>query len=215
MGAAFGEDAGGMEERDRIAIDLHDSVIQTLYGVGLRLENCLDCVEDAERLRREIEKSIEALDAAIAALRDFIFGLQPRPGAGSGLPETLLALLHHHSAGTLMQTNLSVLGQEAPALDDARKTQLFRIADEALANVAKHSRARRVAVELGQEGDKVILRIVDDGIGIDWEKVRWGKGVASMKALAAAMGGKLAVRDAAGGGTEVEVAIPVGGVAGG
>ncbi|HWO73434.1 MAG TPA: ATP-binding protein [Dehalococcoidia bacterium] len=215
MSPTFGSDADRLEEGDERAMELHDGVIQTLYGVGLRLESCLDRLEDAESVRREIEDSIEALDSAIARLRAFIAARDPAPRGAPDLPEALLALLHHHSVGAVIQASLSVVGASPPVLDDVQRTRLFLIADEALSNVRDHARARSVSVLLGQEGDKVILRIVDDGVGADWGSVEAGRGLTAMRALAAGMGGDLAVRAAAGGGTEVEVVVPAAGVAGG
>ena len=202
-----------IEERDRIGKDLHDGIIQSMYGVSLSLEDLPEIMaDDPSEARARVDRSIDALNDAIRDLRGFIFGLRPELVDRTDLVGLLVALTEQ-----LHQNNLVEVSLELPErLDEPPahvRAELLQIAREALSNVARHAEATQAAVRLAADDTDLQLEIRDNGRGFDHSTTpRDGHfGLANMRARADALGGALLVESAAGGGTHIIVRIPVGG----
>ncbi len=196
-----------MEERQRLAAELHDSVTQALYGISLYAEaaaqhfsgNRLDRVEQYLNDIRETAKE------SLADMRLLLFELRPpileNEGLVSMLRTRLFSVENRAGIKTQLESNLS---ERLPLPEEET---LFRIANEALNNALKHSRARAVNVRIGREGSLVTLEVVDDGVGFDPEAPAEGgrMGLATMKERAQARGWDLEVRSQPGSGTCVRV----------
>jgi signal transduction histidine kinase len=198
-----------MEERDRIGRELHDSVIQQLYGVSLSLEDVPELVpEDPEDARRRVDEAIESLHGAIAEMREFVYGLRPALLAPADLRRSLADLAEEAERGRLQQVD-TYLAEVALPPDVA--AELVAITREALSNVTRHSEATEASVRLMDFGDRVRLRIVDNGRGFDARGRRGAghHGVANIRDRAAGLGGRATVRSRPGEGTTVTVDIPV------
>jgi signal transduction histidine kinase len=195
------------EDRDRIARDLHDLVIQRLYATGMSLESVSARLGDSDT-RRRISTAVDALDETIKEIRSAIFSLHARPGeAQPGLRARILEVVDE-AAGTLgFAPGLRMSGSldgEVPA--DVGE-HLLRVLREALSNVARHARADKVdvTVEIGQD---LVLRVRDNGVGM--KAVRRRSGLANLAERASLLGGTLRTGSADGGGTELEWGIPLG-----
>jgi signal transduction histidine kinase len=200
-----------LEERERIGMDLHDGVIQSIYAVGLSLELSKLVLEDnAQEARGHITAAIEGLDATIRDIRSYIMDLQPGRIQDEALTEALARLVKEYRANTLVQVNLEVASDIDDALADNTRLALFHITQEALANTAKHAHASSVTVRLTRLHDRVVLIVEDDGAGFDSEKIGGipGHGLSNMAIRARALGGDLTVVSAPGDGTRVRAVIP-------
>ncbi len=201
-----------VEERQRIGMDLHDGVIQSIYAVGLTLEYVTsqlaegDTVGAVERLKG----AMEALNNTIRDIRAYILDLRPRRFEGDDLIVGLQRLLAEFKANTLMTVEFTADPTADRQLAPEARLALFHIVQEALSNAARHSRASRVEVRLLDGGVEVVLSLKDNGRGFDPERAerRVGHGLLNMRDRAAAIGGELTIESPDGQGTEVRVRLP-------
>lgn len=199
-----------LEERDRISKDLHDGVIQSIYAVGLRLEECCH-LKEGEPIRERLEQAIAALNGVIRDIRNYISGLQPFLFNGRGLSLALADLVKAFKAGTAIEAELVIADEIEKHFSQDQVIHLFHIIREALANVAKHARAGSVLIRLFQAEDRLVLSIQDDGIGFDPEEARkgQGQGLRNMADRARLLRGRFKVESAFGKGTSIVVEIPL------
>ncbi len=201
-----------LEERARLARDLHDAVSQKLFSIRVKARAASVLVtREPERAVAELE-SIAALGGdAHAELRAVIDGLAPPEIAESGLTESLrrYALL----AGRAHGVRVRFAADEIPSLGTHRDAALYRIAQEALNNALRHSGAAEVRVWVCASARRVTLVVSDDGRGFVPELSSSGLGLASMRERAAAAGASLDIRTAPGQGTSIHVTVPVAGTA--
>lgn len=198
-----------LQERERIAMDLHDGVIQSLYAVGLSLEGCAEMVRGArEDVAGKIERGVDDLNEVIKDIRNYIFDLRPNPAKAKGIAEALEEVLRVFRVNSLIGAEL--VAEEAGGVTQEKVVQLTHIAQEALANVMKHARASQVLVRVSTAGGGLILSIRDNGIGFDPEvgEARDGQGLRNMAGRASALGGTLRIHSDCGG-TEVIAEIPL------
>lgn len=201
-----------IEERQRIGMDLHDGVMQSIYAAGLTLEYVQaqlaegDLAGASERLTH----AIEGLSTTIRDIRAYILDLRPRRFEGDNLIVGLQQLLAEFKANTLMAVEFDGDPRADQSLVPEARLALFHIAQEALSNAAKHSRASRMAVRLLDGGAEVMLSLKDNGRGFKLEAVerRVGHGLMNMHDRAVALGGKLVIRSPEGQGTEVHISVP-------
>ncbi len=204
-----------VEERERLAREMHDGLAQALGFLNLKLamaERMLDG-GPAEPTRRALAEMRKVAGDAYDEVRQAIFGLRTMVSRGLGLVPTLSEYLHEFSQQTGLQVKLEVPEEEgltrfAPEVE----VQLVRIVQEALPNVRKHSGARAAWVRFWREGENVLVAIEDDGAGFDPAAPpadgQKHFGLATMRERAESVGGALAVRSAAGSGTQVVVRLP-------
>jgi signal transduction histidine kinase len=199
-----------LEERDRIAMDLHDGVIQSLYAIGLKLETCLeDVAKDPETVAADLQTSIEQLNQVIGDVRSYIFQLRPAALSGTDLGGAVGSLLQELKVNALLQVELDERPGACAGLSEEQTRALFQIAREALANARKHARARRVSARLEQEHGVFRMTITDDGDGFDPGRGGRGQGLRNMRERTAALGGELAVASGNGRGTCVTLSLPL------
>jgi len=198
-----------LEERHRIGMDLHDGAIQSLYGLGLQLELAAEEVETAPQDAKErVSRSVDRLNAAIADLRSYVLGLRPIRGSDRPLGESLPTLASQIATNALLDIDVTVDPVAEAGLDAAGREAVFYVAADALANVARHARARHVGVTVQRDGDAVLLEIVDDGVGYDTTSSVAGLGLRNMRERAFNAGGKLDVMSTPGAGTRLRLRIP-------
>jgi PAS domain S-box-containing protein len=191
------------EDRARIARDLHDTVIQRLFGAGLRLQAVAAMADD--RVRSRVEETIDDLDETIRELRSTIFSLQTAQHRPSGLRGELLEVITEIGESTGLDVRLQFDGP-IDTLDPTIAQHLVPTLREALSNVAKHAAARCARVVV-TAGDDVTLTVTDDGVGIAGE-VLGGHGLTNLAERAEALGGSLEVVAADGGGTRFRWSVP-------
>jgi two-component system sensor histidine kinase DevS len=200
-----------LEERERIGMDLHDGIIQSIYAVGLGLEYARVALdEDPHQARLKLEQAIDGLNAAIRDIRTYILDLRPRQFHGGDLMGGLRRLVEEYRANT--QSDATLMGPKDGLVDlpQAYAMALFHICQEALANTAKHSHARRVDVRLWTTRDRVLLEVADNGQGFDLRKmsVTIGHGLSNMHIRSRKVRGDVEITSAPSEGTTVLAWVP-------
>jgi signal transduction histidine kinase len=200
-----------VEERNRLARDLHDSVTQSLFSVSLLSEAALSLLDrDPAKARERLERANELAQGALAEMRALIFQLRPmtlqEEGLISALKKHLSALHSRHS----LDVELQVTGAErrlAASIEDAA----FRIIQESLNNVVKHASAAQIRVQLHFGANALGLVTVDNGVGFDPAAPRLTStlGMTSMRERAEHIGGKLTVDSAPAQGTRIRAELPI------
>jgi nitrate/nitrite-specific signal transduction histidine kinase len=198
-----------IEERNRLARDLHDSVTQALYGVTLCAEAAARHlrVGDADMAANHLREIQSTTHEALREMRLLIFELRPpilkRDGLTAALQTRLDAVEGRFGLSVTFVGNGN--GRLSPELEEG----LYRVAQEALNNVLKHARASEVTVSLNRNQETVCLEIVDDGVGFDLATARdrGGFGLRCMEERTTELGGKLQVKSSPGEGTKVKVEV--------
>jgi PAS domain S-box-containing protein len=191
-------------ERDRIAMDLHDGVMQDIYAIALGLELSVDG-ETADAAI--VERSIGRLHDVIRSIRSFIFDLRPREFSGS-LAEALSNLAEEFAQNSQIPAHAEV--DASIEVDEQVATVVYHIAHEGLSNVRKHAGATNVVLRLVDAGGESRLEIVDDGVGFDTtvSPPEGHHGLRNMAARARAIGGALQIKSRPGAGTTLSVVLP-------
>lgn len=201
-----------VEERQRIGMDLHDGIIQSIYAVGLTLEFVRVQLDDNEVAAAQVRLAgaVEALNATIRDIRAYILDLRPRRFEGDNLVVGLERLLTEFKANTLIAVTFTAEAEADAQLTPEARLALFHIAQEALSNTAKHSRASQVEVNLRRAGADVALTVQDNGRGFSAATIepQIGHGLANMRERVTALRGSLSVQPVESGGTAVRVTIP-------
>jgi signal transduction histidine kinase len=196
-----------MDERERIAKELHDGIIQSLFAVGMGLQGAALLAGSPETAAR-IEGAVGELDRVIRDLRNYIFGLRPGILADRQLDQALRELGDQIQERCPTRIDVDV-DPEVAADVSSRSHQVVQLTREALSNVARHSQARHSKVRLARKGTNAVLTIEDDGVGFDVREDSAGNGLRNMRERAAAMGGTLRVTSQAGKGTRLRLTFPV------
>ena len=181
-----------LEERERIGMDLHDGIIQSIYGVGLTLDFArMSITDDPDTVVQKIDEAIDNLNKTIRDIRAYILDLRPRQFIGNDLKQGLQRLVDEFQANSGTKASLICMEDNLVDFPAANATALFHICQEALANVAKHAEAKQVTIHLWTAKDRVILEIGDDGKGFDLRKmsVTLGHGLSNMHFRARKVGG--------------------------
>jgi signal transduction histidine kinase len=199
-----------VEERNRMARELHDAVAQKLFSLRLTAQAAAAlATRDPDRMQAELAQ-VERLAAdALAELRAVIFELRPAELAEDGLAASLRKHIEVLDRVYGARVTFETGGDGDVDLPDDRELVLFRIAQEAVHNALRHARAGTVSVRLCRTPPDVTLTITDDGAGFDAaDATRDGLGLTSMRDRAEAVGGALTVESAPGAGTVVRVEVP-------
>jgi two-component system sensor histidine kinase DegS len=203
------------EERTRIACEIHDGLVQSLAGVNFKLELCQTLVrKDPKASLATLRESKAQLKLAIQEARQVIFNLRPLQYDKMELIPALTNYLRSFETESHMKTEFSPSGDETN-LFPRTKIFLFRIVQEALSNVHKHAKAKRVAIRL-EIGTRLLqLTITDDGIGFDMEAIlrdpeKWDHfGIRGILERARLVGGEATIDSKKGRGTKIVLRIPL------
>jgi PAS domain S-box-containing protein len=195
-----------LDDRERIARDLHDTVIQRLFAVGLALQGALLSAPDA-KLQERIELAIDEIDGTIRDIRTAIFSLHSRRAPTAGLRDDVLATAREAGRALGFEPQVTFDGPVDSATVAGVREQLMPALREALSNVVKHAHATRVSVAVRVADADIVLEIVDDGIGVTGAP-HGGRGITNINERASALGGKCTVVAAAEGGTVVTWRVP-------
>jgi signal transduction histidine kinase len=199
-----------VDERERISKDLHDGIIQTLYGVGLSLEDVPDILQDdPDEVLRRVERAIDNIHFAIQDIRNLIFGLRPELLGGTTLMVGLASILEQFRHNSMIDVELRASeGHREPSTDAT--AHLLGIVNEALSNIARHSGASRALVDVGVESDESIrITVADNGHGFDTASVGalGHQGLANMRSRAAGIGAAIEFESSPEG-TTVQITLP-------
>jgi signal transduction histidine kinase len=181
-----------VEDRERIARDLHDTVIQRLFATGMSLQSTVRLVgSDRNAAVGRIEQAVDDLDVTIKEIRTAIFDLERARASSDGLRHRVLALASELASGALgFQPRVLFDGPVDSGVDDEVADELLATLREALSNVARHAHASHVEVQV-TVGDDVRLRVADDGVGPPGVDAAPGRGLRNMGARAERLGGTM------------------------
>jgi signal transduction histidine kinase len=198
---------GMVEDRERIARDLHDGVIQSLFAVGIGLQGMAGLVGDS-RLADRMQQYVGEIDRVIGDVRSYIFGLRPSVLTAGNLTNTLEQLAHETQERTGVTVVVDVdLSLEAPLTDASM--QIVHVVREALSNVGRHAAAATCRISIRREGDSAVVEIDDDGRGFDKEASHRGMGMGNLAERADAVHGTLEVESEPGRGTLIRLTVPL------
>jgi len=200
-----------LEERDRIGMDLHDGIIQSIYAVGLTLEHARLLLKDnPATATSRIEQAVADLNSTIRDIRAYILDLRPRQLKNENLMAGINRLVQEFRANTLVEVTLNGPRDGVTNLPEAQALALFHICQEALANIAKHAKARRAEITLWTTAERVLLEVRDDGRGFEQEKIKLsiGHGLSNMETRAINAGGEVDISSEPGLGTTVLAWVP-------
>ncbi|MCA9776883.1 MAG: PAS domain S-box protein [Candidatus Eremiobacteraeota bacterium] len=196
-----------LEERQRLGRELHDSLSQNLYGIGLGIRTALANVKKERDPTEPLNYCLSLTEASLVEMRALLFRLRPKSLENVPLADVLLSHTQAVSARTKLQIHFQVEGDPKSDLSFDKKYALYRIVTEALHNCVKHAKAKFVEVTLKCRRGVVEATVQDNGRGFDPEVAVAGHGLAGMRERAEAVDGKLQIASDAQG-TVVQVAIP-------
>ncbi|MFN8233862.1 MAG: GAF domain-containing sensor histidine kinase [Actinomycetota bacterium] len=196
-----------MDERERIAKELHDGVIQSLFAVGMSLQGVAALSSEPETATR-IEAAVEDVDHAIRDLRNYIFGLRPGILADRQLDQALTELGREFSERSEIVTIVEV-DDTAASLLASKAPDIVQIVREALSNIGRHANATTCRVRLVHDADgAILLEIDDDGTGFDPSTPSSGMGLVNLRERAASLGATFELASTSDEGSTVRVRFP-------
>lgn len=198
-----------LEERERIAMELHDGAVQALFSVGLGLQAAQLTLDDRPQLEARLNEAITNIDRTIRELRDYIFGLKPIEPTDGLLERALQELVEGYAHSTRITVSFQA-DPDAVSLLRHSGEQVVQIVRESMSNAVRHSGAEHLRCTLEAGRDEVIVEVADDGCGFDPHcPPRQGHGLANLRSRAQALGGSLTILSGEGDGTAVRVVLPV------
>lgn len=200
------------QERERIGMDLHDGVIQSIYAIGLLLDDARHRIDqEPDRVRAVIRTAIGGLNDVIKDIRNYIQDLRPQRFEGRNVRQGLEQLAKEVRTDTMLRIDLMVEPEAAAACTARQADEFLHIAQEALANVRKHANATAVALEFGFNEGLLQMTIQDDGVGLDMAQARHavGNGLRNMRERVRALNGQLRIDGAPGHGVRIAVQAPI------
>jgi signal transduction histidine kinase len=205
-------EAGVLDERQRMAGEIHDVLAQGLTGIVTQLEAADQAADRPGDWHRHLGAAKQLARDSLTEARRSVQALSPQPLAEAGLPDALAEVVDGWSSMNGVTAELITTGTAQPLLPEI-ETTLLRTAQEALANVARHAGASRVALTLSYMEDLVSLDVRDDGAGFDpaaprAERYEGGFGLAAMRERVLRIAGTLEVESEPGGGTAISACVP-------
>ncbi|RLD01160.1 MAG: hypothetical protein DRI46_04985 [Chloroflexi bacterium] len=201
-----------LEERERIGMDLHDGVIQSLYSLGLTLDYVKEIIqENPEESLEKLSQATDGINSTIVDIRTYISDLRPRQMQENlSFKENLKTLLDEFTVNSKIEGVLEDRTDSPLGLDYHNTLTLFKIAQESLSNTARHSKAKKAVVNLWSEDGRVFLELRDNGQGfnIDKAQVTLGHGLANMQRRIRKAGGGIELDSSPGKGTRVLAWVP-------
>jgi two-component system NarL family sensor kinase len=203
---------GALEERNRLAREIHDTLAQGLSAITLQLETAdalLAGGGELERVQQAVQQALNLTRANLEEARRSVHDLRAAPLEGRSLPEALKKLLQTFFAETGLISQFRVYGGAHP-LPVAVEAGLYRVAQEALNNVAQHAEASMVKLKLQITPERVVLRISDNGRGFEENCIELNRyGIVGMNERVNLLGGTFKLQSSPGAGTKIEVTVPL------
>jgi len=196
------------EDRERIARDLHDTVIQRVFAVALSLQAAAGSTKDAG-LAARLETAVDDLDETIRQIRASIFALEPPPTARAGLRAEILDLCGEAARSLGFDPTVRFAGP-VDLVAHHVATDTLATLREALSNVGRHARASQAEVDVTASAEVLHLQVQDNGVGLRPSAPGQGKGLPNMAERAEMLGGSFTVSARPGGGTRVRWSVPLG-----
>lgn len=201
-------EAGVLDERQRMASEIHDTLAQGLAGIITQVQAAQQVWHLPDQARAHVDRALRLARESLAEARRSVQALRPSQLTDAQLPEALADLGRQWAQDTGIDLRFEITGDRV-ALSPAIEETLFRVAQEALTNVAKHAGAQRVGLTLSYLHDVVLLDVRDDGSGIRGEPDTGdGFGLRSMRQRVRSVGGAMEIETAPGEGTAINVRVP-------
>ncbi len=208
---AQAREAGVLEERQRMAAEIHDTIAQGLTGVITQFEAARHAHDRPDEHDRHLANAERLARESLTEARRSVEGALPAPLAAATLPDALREVAREWSDRTTVPVEVTVTG-DLVTLDPEIEVTLLRTAQEALANIAKHAQAGRARITLSYMGDEVVLDVHDDGVGFDVGRPATasgaGFGLHGMRQRVARVAGSLAIESEPGRGTAISARSP-------
>ena len=201
-----------LEERQRFGMDLHDGVIQSIYAVGLMLEDIQRRMDvDIPGSKEGISTAIRSLNTAISDIRNYILDLRPQHFQGRNILQGIEELARALRANTFMNVHVDIKKVDPSVLSPERTVEILHIAQEALSNVQKHAHASDVDIIVEMFDKELRLNIQDNGVSIKPGELMGsnGNGLTNMRERTAALDGEIVIAPREVGGTEVSLSVPI------
>jgi two-component system sensor histidine kinase DevS len=203
------EELALVDDRERIARDLHDTVIQRLFAVGLSLQGALTRAA-SDPVAERIQLAVDEIDVTIRDIRSSIFALHSRRHTGESARDEITAIARDAARVLGFEPSVGFEGPIDTVLTTEIREHMLATLREALSNVTKHAHASHVSIEVVVDGNELFLRVRDDGAGIANIEAEAGNGLPNMRERAASFGGKCEITTPAGGGTQIDWRVSVG-----
>jgi signal transduction histidine kinase len=198
-------------ERERIARELHDTLLQGVQGLTLKLQSLAEQMPAGQPARRLMEQALDRADQMLAEGRDRVLNLRAAQ-ASDDLPDVLAAAAERLRLDPAIEIKVRVDGLRRP-LHSVVFDEVVAIANEALFNAFTHAQAEHVAVEVRYERNQLVVRVHDDGVGIERQVLERGReghfGLTGMRERAAKIQGQLSIRSSPGAGADLTISVPV------
>jgi signal transduction histidine kinase len=208
---AQAREAGTLDERRRMAREIHDTLAQGLTGIVTQLQAAEQAAArtaaDPTGWRRHVDAATRLARDSLTEARRSVDALRPEPLEGCRLSEALSSVAERWSALNGIPAQVTITGTARP-IDPEAEFALLRAAQEALANVARHAHATRVGLTISYMENEVALDVRDDGVGFDPAALSHGFGLVAMQQRIAGLSGRLQVESEPGGGTAVSACVP-------
>ncbi len=205
------EELIAQEERNRIAREIHDGIAQSIYMLSLNLETAAEAPPGDPNAAQRLQGLVGLAKQTLLEVRHYIFDLRPLLQGDASLSAALQSQVREFTTVSGLPVTVAVEGAERP-LPVATATALYRIVQEALANVYRHGRASAISLRLAFAEGSIRLEVSDNGVGfsVPDEQAKSGRGLRNMRQRAAELGGTLDIASAPGQGTRIAVVIPIG-----
>jgi signal transduction histidine kinase len=198
-----------LEDRERIARDLHDTVIQRLFSTGLALQGAARLAHNRELVDR-LERAVEDLDVTVKHIRSAIFGLERTRATEYGLRSRVLDLAGEAGGPLGFEPRVVFTGPLDSTVGEETGEELLAVLREALSNAARHAKASEVDVEVTAADSVLLLRVADDGVGPPAEIREGGLGLRNLARRAERLGGEVELRARDPQGSSLEWRVPLG-----
>ncbi len=195
-----------LEDRERIAGDLHDTVIQRLFATGMALQ-AAEHLSDSDEITSRLNAAVDDLDATIRDIRSTIFALDVRCASGAGLRSRIVSLVSESTGALGFEPKLRMEGALDAASDECVGGHVLAVVREALANVARHAQATSAEVGISA-GSVLTITVADDGVG-PGPRRPGGRGLSSLESRARSQGGTCTFRPREGGGSLLTWCVPI------
>ncbi|NLC37673.1 MAG: sensor histidine kinase [Clostridia bacterium] len=203
-----------IEERERFSRDLHDGIIQSIYGTGLIIDASQTMLqkEKYDKVNEYMREAKTKLNHTISALRDYIEDLQKTKESKGNLKQLVQQLLHEFRKFSAIPIDFEDrLGKDL-FIDQRQEKDIYHIVQEALFNIVKHAQATQARIIVEEEDNKITIRVEDNGVGFHLKKLQdrkqEGKGLANMKFRAQRLGGSLTINSHIRQGTQIILSFP-------
>jgi signal transduction histidine kinase len=199
-------EAGRLNERQRLARDIHDTLAQHFTSIIMHLAAAKH--SNPESVQSEVQQAEESAREGLDEIRRIVWDMQPEQIEKASLVEAVEELAARWSAENSVQVKLKVTGTPRP-LTSSAETALLRISQEAMHNIHKHAQAKEVNITFSYMEDLFVMDIADDGLGFDPSKIKNGFGMKTMRDRAEELSGTLTIESEQGIGTAIAVSIPI------